>query len=359
MEKKKVKKILATIGTVLLYIFMAICLLAVLLTIFSKRSEDGAVSLFGHEMRLVLTGSMEKSDMTDVSGFDIKDIPANSLIVTENVPEDEEEAEEWFANLKEGDVLTFRYIIGGGQETITHRIILIEPQAKGFKLTLRGDNRTENEGVQIVYTDELTNPEPGNYVVGKVVFTSLALGEIVYILQKPVGIALVVIVPASIIIILQVIRIVNVFAAEKRKKAAEREAKQSDEIELLKKRLAEMEMRQGVPEGTMSEDGPSETPQETPVAQAALPPLAAHGEEAARAGAADVAAEEALQAEPSENEAAAEEDPQTEPLEEVPAEEQISAPETQNEGTMSEEADQNRDLTGPDPAMKTSMEVEQ
>ncbi len=265
-DRKKAKKVLGIIGTVLLYLFMALCFAAVILTIFSKRNDDGAVSMFGHEMRIVLSGSMEKSDMTDVSGYRIKDIPVKSLIITENVPEDEEKAAAWYAELEVGDVLTFRYLVGGGQETITHRIIAIEPQRNGFKLILRGDNRTENEGEQVIYTDEATNPEPANYVIGKVVFTSSFLGNIVYILQRPIGIALVVIVPAAIIILFQIIRIISVFSAERRKKEQARETEKNNEIELLKKRLADLEQEKG-----REETVPAESAPEAPMSEEELP----------------------------------------------------------------------------------------
>ena len=70
-------------------------------------TPDGAVNFFGYEMRTVLSDSMEKCDETDVSGFEIKDIPVKSLVFTETVPTGEA-AEEWYANLKVGDVLTFK-----------------------------------------------------------------------------------------------------------------------------------------------------------------------------------------------------------------------------------------------------------
>lgn len=331
-EKKKVKKVLSTIGTVLLYFFMALCLAAVLITIFSKRSNDGAVSMFGHEMRVVLSGSMEKSDMTDVSGYKIKSIPVKSLIVTKSVPEDEEKAAAWYAELAVGDVLTFRYLVAGKQETITHRIIAIEPFGEGYKFTLRGDNRTENEGEQVIYTDETTNPEPANFIIGKVVFTSVALGNIVYILLRPIGLALVVIVPAAIIMILQVVRIIGVFSAERRKKEAARETEKNNEIEQLKQRLAEMEKRQSVSEGGMPELPPEEKPSD-----GGMPEVSA-----------EETAQESTPAESGEVR-----------LPEAGEEAQIPAPETQNEGTMPEGAGQDRDPTGLPPAIESSKEVEQ
>lgn len=258
--KSKTKKVLSIIGNVLLWLFLAFCLVMLIFAIVAKRSDDGAVNFFGNEMRVVLSPSMAKSDETDVSGFEIKDIPVRSLVITEVLPEDEEEAAAWYGELKVGDVLTFRYLAAGRQETITHRIIAIEKLSDGYKITLRGDNGAENAGEQVIYTDEATNPEPANYVLGKVVHVSVVLGNIIYILQQPIGIALVIIVPAAIVIIFQLLRIVTVLSGEKRKQAEEKQAEQEGEIEALKKRLAEMEQQQTENAPTMSEDTPSETP---------------------------------------------------------------------------------------------------
>lgn len=215
-QTSKVRKILSIIGSVFLYLLSALCLLALIFVITAKRSEDGAVGLFGHEMRIVLSGSMEKSDMTDVSAFEIKDIPVKSLVISEKVPETAEEAAAWYAKLKAGDVLTFRYPVAGRQETITHRIVSIEAKSGGYRITLRGDNRSENEEAQVIDTFDA---DSSAYVLGKVVSVNVVTGYIIYILQQPMGIAFVVIVPSAIVMTLQIFRIVKVLKREKRKGA--------------------------------------------------------------------------------------------------------------------------------------------
>lgn len=250
--KASVKKVFGAIGNVLLYLFIALCIAAVVYTIFAKRGKDGAVEVFGYEMRIVLSGSMEKNENTDTSGFRIKDIPVKSLIVTEKVPEEEEAAEAWYEKLGTGDVLTFRYVVAGRQETITHRIIAIEPQEEGYKITLRGDN---TEGEQVIYTNDEASPD---YVLGKVVYVSVVLGYAVWIMQQPIGMALVVIVPAAIIIVAQIVRIVSVLGEEKRKKIEAREAEKSSEIELLKKRLSDLEQQKTEQQETENGDTMSE-----------------------------------------------------------------------------------------------------
>ncbi|MBR5140666.1 MAG: S26 family signal peptidase, partial [Clostridia bacterium] len=136
-----IKKIVKIAANILLYLFIAVCIFSVILTISSKKDIDGTATIFGTQMRSVLTSSMEKCDATDVSGFEIKDIPAGSMIFVDVVPEDPEKAQEWYADLKVGDVLTFKYVYVR-QETITHRIVDIQPnQDGGYTINLEGDNK--------------------------------------------------------------------------------------------------------------------------------------------------------------------------------------------------------------------------
>lgn len=71
---------------------MAVCLVMLVMSFFARRS-DGAVTLFGNlQLRIVLSPSMAKSDQTDVSQYEIKSIPAKSMVFVKTVPEDETEA---------------------------------------------------------------------------------------------------------------------------------------------------------------------------------------------------------------------------------------------------------------------------
>ena len=81
MKKSSLAKTVARIcANILLYTFVAVCIFGVVLTITSKRGDDGTVTVFGLQMRYVKSPSMEKCDLTDVSGYQIKDIPTNSLV---------------------------------------------------------------------------------------------------------------------------------------------------------------------------------------------------------------------------------------------------------------------------------------
>ena len=245
MNKLLLKKIFKIASNVLLYGFMALCAALVITSLIMKRNSDDALTLFGYQARIVQSDSMEKSELTDVSNYKIKDIPVKSLVFIETVPEDETEAEQWFAELEVGDVLTFRYVYNG-QVTITHRIVKIEEKTTGGRiLTLEGDNKnaSTNLSQQILDTSlhfDLTNY---NYTIGKVTGQSFLLGLLIYAMNTPVGTFCIVVIPCLIIIIMEIIRIVNVLGEEKRKKATAVAEEKQVEIELLKQQLAALEAR--------------------------------------------------------------------------------------------------------------------
>jgi hypothetical protein len=245
-----VKRIINIIVTVIVYTFFVCCIFCLVVAIVSKTSSDGAVNVFGKQMRIVVSSSMEKSDYTDVSEYEIKDIPVKSMVFIDLVPEDEEKKEEFYASLKVGDVLTFQYYIAGAK-IITHRIISITPETKGYKIELQGDNKSDETvtGVQTIhtYTGDQVTSETFNFVIGKVTGQSYGLGVIIYALKQPLGMALLVIVPCGIIIIYEVIKIITVLSESRREKLAkahaEEQTQQQSEIEELKKQLAALQQQ--------------------------------------------------------------------------------------------------------------------
>lgn len=246
MERKEtVKKVFGIIGNVIIWIIAIFALFAVFVTVGAKKSDDGAATIFGYQLRFVETGSMEKSEYTDVSGFKIKSIPIRSCVFVRVAPSDDAKKAEWYASLKVGDVLTFRYSYGASQPTITHRIVEIaEDEAGGYVFTLKGDNPASDDpasvGTQVIRTrDEVGSTF--NYIIGKVTGQSYLLGLTVYALRQPVGIVLIVIVPCLIVIALQIARIASVFGKEKEEKRKEEIASRENEIEELKRKLEKLQ----------------------------------------------------------------------------------------------------------------------
>jgi uncharacterized membrane protein len=239
MDKAKIKKIGKIALDVLLYIFLAICIFAVIVTVISKRDSDGAAEVFGYQMRVVTSDSMSESEFTDVSGFKIKDIPIRSMVFVKVMPDDTDEADEFYRSLKVGDVLTFRYVYTT-QVTITHRITDIEEIEGGFKITLAGDNKNSEDG-QLVQIIDTSIPNNTNYVIGQVTGQAYLLGVILSFLMAPLGIILVIILPCFIIMLIEIIKIIKTLSADKREREKEEKENKEKELEELRRRLAELE----------------------------------------------------------------------------------------------------------------------
>ena len=239
MSKTKIKKIGDVVMTTLLYIFLAICVFSVFMTVSSKKDSDGTAEIFGYQMRIVVSDSMAKSEHTDVSNCDIKSIPIRSMILVEVMPDDEKEAEAWYRSLKVGDVLTFRYVYST-QITITHRITSITEKEGGFVIELEGDNKSSTDG-QLYQTIDTSIPNNTNYVIGKVVGKAYLIGLIVSLLMQPVGMVLIIVIPCFIIILLEALKIVNVLGAEKRERERDENEKKERELAELRRKIKELE----------------------------------------------------------------------------------------------------------------------
>ena len=234
------KKIASIVVNILLYIFIAVCIFALGLSIFSKKDVDGTAELFGYQMRIVASDSMGSCEFTDVSDYDIGSIPVRSLVFVKTMPKDVNEADDWYRSLKVGDVLTFKYVYKT-QVTITHRITSItEKETGGFIIELEGDNKNSDSKL-LTQTIDTSIPNNTNYVIGKVVGQAYLLGLIVSLLMEPLGIVLIVILPCLIIIFLEVIKIAKLFAAEKKRIADEQIAEKEKELAELRDRLAKLE----------------------------------------------------------------------------------------------------------------------
>ena len=250
-EKKK-NKVLSIILHVLLYTFMVCCMIALIFTIAIRSSGQDAVSIFGHQIRIVISPSMEECEYTDVSEFEIKSLPVNSMVFIEEVPTDKEEAQEWYKNLDIGDVLTFKYVYVR-QEVITHRIIDKKENGNGgYMIYLSGDNKNDSNGNLTQVIDTSASETSPNYVIGKVVGYSVAVGQVISFLSSTLGIVFVIIIPVVIIIVLEVIKLVKLLTHDKRQAALKKQQEQEEEIENLRKRLEMLENNANNEEGQES-----------------------------------------------------------------------------------------------------------
>lgn len=251
--KQKVLKALQIAGDVLFCLIIAFALFVLIISVSAKRDADGTANVFGYQLRFVRSGSMEKCDQTDVSGYKIKSIPVKSCVFIKKAPapEDQQALKEWCSALSVGDVLTFQYSKYGAaniqDKVITHRIVKIEPKEGGYIITLEGDNKndTGSVGQQVIDT---TKADGLDYIIGKVEGQSYFLGLCVYALKSPVGLVFIIIVPCMIVIAYEVIKIVTVLNKDKKDRQQQEKTAKEDEIALLRKQLEELQKSGGTAE---------------------------------------------------------------------------------------------------------------
>ena len=171
-------------GVFITCVLAVICTMAVIITIISPKGEDGASQIFGYELRIVESNSMEECEETDVSEFEIGSFAKNTMIIVELVPERQDEAFDWYSDIKVGDVLTVRYTYDR-QITITHRVTKVElnPDGKSYTIELQGDN-IKSDASQLTQVIDTSKTEARDYVIGKVIMKSEAIGNIVSGLQR-------------------------------------------------------------------------------------------------------------------------------------------------------------------------------
>ncbi len=175
------------------------CAFALVFAFKARKGNDEAITLFGKQFRVVLSNSMEQCVETDVSNYEIPSLPVNTMIAIEVVPEDEEEAKQWYASLKVGDILTFRYVYVR-QETITHRITKITPKDEGYIIELQGDNKNSDADT-LMQTIDTTLADSPNYVVGKVFWENHLIGRVISKVRTPMGIVCFIILPSMVLFI--------------------------------------------------------------------------------------------------------------------------------------------------------------
>ncbi len=263
--KQKVLKALQIAGDVLFCLIIAFALFVLIISVSAKRDADGTANVFGYQLRFVRSGSMEKCDQTDVSGYKIKSIPVKSCVFIKKAPapEDQQALKEWCSALSVGDVLTFQYSKYGAaniqDKVITHRIVKIEPKEGGYIITLEGDNKndTGSVGQQVIDT---TKADGLDYIIGKVEGQSYFLGLCVYALKSPIGLIFIIIVPCMIVIAYEVIKIITVLNKDKKDRQQQEKTAKEDEIALLRKQLEELQKSGGTAEAPrQNSDAETET----------------------------------------------------------------------------------------------------
>lgn len=243
-SNKEKAKVINLIMNILMYVFLALSIMLLILCIFSKKDSDGSISILGYQTRIVISESMEKCESTydQICKYRIKSIPIKSVVLVKTVPSNESSKERFYEKIKVGDVLTFKYVIGTRQETITHRVIDIRNTDEGKVVELRGDNIQSNHNTnttsQIININDINSH---NYIIGKVVAKSYVLGVLLFALKKPLGMVLLIIIPSIILMVVEIIKIANYIYSLKKAKTENELMLQKEELEKLKIKLQALE----------------------------------------------------------------------------------------------------------------------
>lgn len=202
---KTVKNILLKLMNVVSVLIIVISIGALLTVVLTKPGQ--APNFFGYSFFRVMTGSMEPA------------IPTNSLIVVKRTPAEE---------LSEGDVITFYSqdpsLMG---EPNTHRIVRFEEQQGKRLIYTKGD---ANNMADIYPTKE-------EDLIGKVVYSSLRIGNFVRLISNPLIFVPLILVPLAIMLIRSIVD--SVSAAKKLAKEEEEKAVREALAALREKKAAE------------------------------------------------------------------------------------------------------------------------
>ncbi|MCR5506172.1 MAG: hypothetical protein K6F07_04170 [Bacilli bacterium] len=249
------------------YVFMGALLTLDVFLIIGRvnSSKNGVSNFFGTQLYTVLTGSMEGSDefYAEHPEFEIKKMPISSAVFVKNAPQPilggEDEATKikkqqaltnYYTNVKVGDVMTFVFQ-SNKNYIVTHRVIEIKENSGVFTITLRGDNPSGDQKVTKNSPTQTVTSDSG-LVIGKVTGINVGLGKfIVNYLQNGVAFGCTVLIPAGLILIYEVIKIVLIFMDERKEKLLKEHKEASDakdlELEELRKKVAALEKQQETP----------------------------------------------------------------------------------------------------------------
>ena len=224
------KKAWSVIFTVLVSVILLAALVALAVAI-GYRVQGETLTVGGMQYRIVLTGSME-GDRED-------SIRTDSLIGIRVVPEEEAAREAFFAELGEGDIITFndwsRTGAAGDPLVNTHRIVEVIGTGDGVRYRTQGDANSGPDARLVEQGD----------VIGVVEWNNYPLGAMLSFLCSAKGIVICLIVPAGLILIFEVINIVRIVRSDKRREQQQETAAREQEIERLRRELEELKRGEG------------------------------------------------------------------------------------------------------------------
>ena len=196
-----VKKVITRVINVLCMIAITASVLVLLTVVLTK---SGSVpNIFGYTMFRVMSGSMEPAIQTD------------SLIIVKKTDVSE---------IMPGDIISFFSQDPSLDGAVnTHRFVSVEETESGRYFVTKGDMNSMQ--------DQYLTSE--NDVIGKVIFTSHALGVAVHLLSNPLIFITLIVIPLFVILFMNLIRTIRY---TKRLMKEEEEAAVREAIEEIRKK---------------------------------------------------------------------------------------------------------------------------
>ncbi len=223
-NKTLFKKVAFACGVAFKLLIVVVGILIITVTLAGTKTDTG-VDLFGYSFMNVLSGSME-GDPTD---YEIETIATGSMVVMQAVPTDEDDKQTFIASLQVGDVITFLSIDGASiGELVTHRIIDISEEVVDgevtYVFTTQGDANP----------DSVTETVTVTTLKGKIVGVSDTLGFIYNTFMNSTAILFIVVIPAGILFIIELIKIILLIQNNRHQKQKEQT---NSELEELKRQV--------------------------------------------------------------------------------------------------------------------------
>ena len=239
-NKVDVKKILSTVGNVLIWAFVILSLAVTAMVFAAQKSEDGVPALFGKSLITIQTKSMEDTYYAGDMVFMTK------INMTER------------QNLEPGTIITFRAPIdidGDGKigDLNTHRIV--EKKEGTNSYITKGDNNVLNDdqgdNPYTVHSSDIIGVCTDN---GKI----RGLGNVIKFLSSSLGFFLCIVLPLILFFLYELYRFITILVSEKQKKAEDKAIESEEDIKrrAIEEYLAAQAAANATPaeEGNASED---------------------------------------------------------------------------------------------------------
>ena len=235
-----VKKILSTVGNVLIWAFLILSLAVTAMVFAAQKSGDGVPALFGKSLITIQTKSMEDTYYAGDMVFMTK------INMTER------------QNLEPGTIITFRAPIdidGDGKtgDLNTHRIV--EKIEGTNSYITKGDNNVlnDNQGDNpyTVHSSDIIGVCTDD---GKI----RGLGNVIKFLSSSLGFFLCIVLPLILFFLYELYRFITILVSEKQKKAEDKAIESEEDIKrrAIEEYLAAQAAANATPaeEGAASED---------------------------------------------------------------------------------------------------------